>query len=353
MRRLALTLIATCVLATAATAPARAGTYRVVACSSTGNPIPNNSWAQVPSTPPDGLGAFVSCPPQGSLQHNGIVAEDHIPGSPVAGTAEVFWRFTAAPGTTITHVDVDRFLGKQSDQWRPYGRADGAVFDTCDIAAGQGDCQNVGAASFAINNASTIDYGVRCEAINACGTGVSLHDVWMSLYSADVTLTDPSTPTISGPSGPLWSSGYHRGGRESASFGGTDNTGISEASWFVDGRLQTQDRGACDYTRPVACTNMPADTPHTADLGAFPEGPHQLQAVIKDAAGNATTAGPITITIDRTAPAPPGALAVVGGRRLPRGQQLRRHLDQPSRPARPDRPRALPPLPGVRGHLHP
>jgi hypothetical protein len=58
---------------------------------------------------------------------------------------------------------------------------------------------------------------------------------------------------------------------------------------------------------------MPADTVHAVDLGAFREGPHQLQAVIKDAAGNATAAGPITITIDRTAPGPPGALTVVGG----------------------------------------
>jgi hypothetical protein len=32
---------------------------------------------------------------------------------------------------------------------------------------------------------------------------------------------------------------------------------------------------------------------------------HELQAVIKDAAGNATTAGPNTIMIDRTLPGPP------------------------------------------------
>ena len=93
----------------------------------------------------------------------------------------------------------------------------------------------------------------------------------------------------------------------------SDNTGISEAAWFIDGRQQTADRNGCDYSRPLPCPNMPADTQHPVDLGAFREGPHQLQAVIKDAAGNPTTAGPITITIDRTAPGPPGALGVVGG----------------------------------------
>jgi len=52
---------------------------------------------------------------------------------------------------------------------------------------------------------------------------------------------------------------------------------------------------------------------HRVDLSAFREGQHQLQAIIKDAAGNTTTAGPRTITIDRTAPGPPGGLTVLGG----------------------------------------
>ncbi|MFL5855967.1 MAG: hypothetical protein ACJ77L_04375, partial [Solirubrobacteraceae bacterium] len=229
--------------------------------------------------------------------------------------AEVFWRFSAPAGTTITHLDVDRFLGKEGEQdWRPYGRADGVIFDTCDIPSGQDDCQNISTVptSFAINNASTLDYGVRCDATNACVNGFSLHDVWVSLYSVAVTVTDPGSPAMSGPSGPLWS-GYQQGRQSSASFGGSDNTGIYEAAWFVDGRQQTSDRNDCDYSRPLPCPNMPSDTQHPVDLGAFREGPHQLQAVIKDAAGNPATAGPITITIDRTAPGPPGALGVVGG----------------------------------------
>jgi len=82
----------------------------------------------------------------------------------------VFWRFSAPAGTTITHVDIDRFLGKEGQQeWRPYGRADDAIFDTCDIPSGQNDCQNSGIAHVAINNASTIDYGVRCDGPIDCG----------------------------------------------------------------------------------------------------------------------------------------------------------------------------------------
>jgi len=321
MRRGALILTTAALTGLAASVPAQAGTYQVIACSDDGiaatglhTPNVNNAWTQIPATPPTGLEAFVSCPPQGSLQHNGIVAEDHIPGPPnAAGGAEVLWRFTAPPGTSITHVDVDRFLGKEGDQsWRPYGRADGAIFDTCDIASGQDDCQNRGRASFAINNASTIDYGVRCDATNACGTGFSLHSVWVSLYSAGVTVSDPSSPALSGPSGPLWSTTYTQARSETSSWGGTDNTGISEAAWYVDGLQQTQDRNGCDYSRPIPCPNMAADSAHAVDLGASREGQHQLQAVVKDAAGNLTAATK-TITIDRTAPGPPNALVVSGG----------------------------------------
>jgi hypothetical protein len=318
-------MIAMTAAAVGLAAPVHAGTYQVIACSDDGiGPVAphtfnvNNSWTQIPSTPPTGLEAFASCPPQGSLQHNGIVAEDHIPGPPnAAPSAEVFWRFSAPAGTTITHLEVERFLGKEGDQaWRPYGRADGAIFDTCDIAPGQDDCQKISSlpTSFEINNASTIDYGVRCDAPSGgCGVGFSLHSVWLSLYSVAVTVSDPSSPTMSGPSGPLWAGGYQQGRESSARFGGSDNTGISEAAWFVDGRQQTADRNGCDYSRPLPCPNMPADTLHNVDLGSFREGPHQLQAIIKDAAGNPTTAGPITVTIDRTPPGPPGALSVVGG----------------------------------------
>jgi hypothetical protein len=297
---------------------ALARTYHVIACSGgSGGVEPitfnvNNSWVQVPASVPTGLEVLVSCPPQGSFEHDGIAAQDHVPGPPDAlSSAEVYWRFAAPAGTVITNVAVSRFLGKSGDQsWRPYGRADGVIFDTCDIVSGQ-DCENRGDASFAINNASTVDYGLRCDAPSgSCVVGSTLHHAWMSLYSADVSVTDPSAPTLTGgPNGPLWNpDAYHRG-TESASFGGTDNTGISEADWLIDGRQQTFDRGACDYSRPLPCSDMPADTQHGVNVGAVRDGQHQLEAVVKDAAGNPATAGPINLNVDTTPPAAPGGLS--------------------------------------------
>jgi len=178
-------------------AHAEAGTYHVVACSNLGSTsaaLPNNAWTQVPAKAPTGLEAFVACPSMRGDRRDGIAAEDHVPGpSKVDAGAEVFWRFAAPPGTSIAEISVARSLGKASDQsWRPYGRADGAVFDTCDIASGHDLCENTGNATFAINNASTIDYGVRCDAPSGqCATGSSLHNVWMSLYAADVCRTAP------------------------------------------------------------------------------------------------------------------------------------------------------------------
>ena len=314
MRRGVLTLCAACVLAATASSLAHAGIYHVLACSNMGAtnaPIPNNAWTQAPATAPTGLEAFVSCPPQGSDQHDGIVAQDHLPGPPnPARGAEVYWRFAAPAGTSITGISVVRFLGKSGDQaWRPYGRADGAIFDTCQIASGQDECEHSGKATFPIKNASTIDYGVRCDAPSGgCAAGSTLHHVWMSLYAADVSLNDPSAPTLTGgPTGPLWrADGWHRG-TESAAFGGTDNTGIAEADWFIDGHQQTFDRGACDNSRPIPCADM-TPMPHALNLAALGDGPHQLQAVVQDAAGNQAAAGPITLNVDNTPPGAPGAL---------------------------------------------
>jgi zinc-binding dehydrogenase len=314
IRRGALTLCAACMLAGTAGSPARAGTYHVVACSdggATNAPIPNNGWRQVPATAPTGLEAFVSCPPQGSDQHDGIVAQDRLPVPPKpASRVQLYWRFAAPAGTSITRISVVRSLGKVRDQdWRPFGRADGAIFDTCRIASGRDACERSGRATFAFKHASTIDYGVRCDASSGgCVVGSTVHHVWMSLYSADVSLDDPSAPKLTGgPSGPLWhADGWHRG-TESASFGGTDNTGISEADWFVDGRQQTADRGACDTSRPIPCADM-TPTGHGLDTAAVGDGSHRLQAVIKDAAGNQATAGPLTLKVDNTPPGAPAAL---------------------------------------------
>jgi len=187
-------------MATIAAAQAEAGMYHVVACSNLGSTsaaLPNNAWTQVPARAPSGLEAFVACPSMRGDRRDGIAAQDQVPGpSNVDAGAEVFWRFAAPPGTSITEISVARSLGKAGDEsWRPYGRADGAVFDTCDIAPGQDVCENAGDATFAINNASTIDYGVRCDAPSGqCATGSSLHNVWTSLYAADVRSPTPARP---------------------------------------------------------------------------------------------------------------------------------------------------------------
>src|SRR5436190_14428367 len=97
MRRVSVIASVACVVATMVCPPAQAGTYHVLACSNMGStsaPIPNNAWTQVPAPAPTGLEALVSCPPQGSDQHDGIAAEDDIPGPPdPAPGAEVYWRF--------------------------------------------------------------------------------------------------------------------------------------------------------------------------------------------------------------------------------------------------------------------
>ena len=137
----------------------------------------------------------------------------------------------------------------------------------------------------------------------------------MSLYAVDVSLNDPSAPTITGgPSGPAVDlPRYTQGRQERRAWGGSDNTGISEAAWFVDGQQQTRDSGACDYSQPVPCPDMAADTPHPVDLARSARASTSSRRSSRTPPATPTTAGPKTITIDRTAPGPPGALTVVGG----------------------------------------
>ena len=138
---------------------------------------------------------------------------------------------------------------------------------------------------------------------------------WVSLYSADGhAQRSERTRRMNGPSGPLWSATYTQGRQESSSWGGSDNTGISEAAWFVDGRNRPRLAAACDYSQPVPCPNMAADTSHRGRPERFPRRPapaagdHQGRRRQRDHRRRRTpspsTAPP---------PVPPGALAVVGG----------------------------------------
>src|SRR3954454_8695768 len=88
------------------------------------------------------------------------------------------------------------------------------------------------------------------------------------------THNDPSGSTMDRPSRPLWSATYTQGREETSSWGGSDNTGVSEAPGSSTATNRPEIPGP-DYSRPVPCPNMAADTPHPVDVSALREGQHQ------------------------------------------------------------------------------
>jgi hypothetical protein len=69
-----------------------------------------------------------------------------------------------------------------------------------------------------------LSLGIVCQAPaeEECVTGATLHAVWAAMYGATVTLSDPTPPTLSAPSGALWGPGEAGGLHK-----GTENVTIS------------------------------------------------------------------------------------------------------------------------------
>lgn len=302
-------------------AHARAGTYEIVACAA-GQGV-NRAWVPY-TTDASGLVTEDSCATVTGGPGDGLSARDRLPAPPNAmAGGEAGWRVSAPPGTTISRITAQYYLGQfSSGEWLPYLRtADGTILDSCVPPGGQTRCERGASAfdplgpssSFTVST-SAIDAGVRCAAPSGtCGNGVTLNAAWMALYSARVQITDPVQPSLATPTGSLWADGYHAGVK-SVTASATDNTGIRATSLAVNGTARTAASRACDYTRPIPCSDE-MGTILSLDTRAIPDGTHTASVGAEDAAGNTSSASR-TIVIDNTAPGAPVGLKLDGnGRR--------------------------------------
>jgi len=248
-------------LATAAPG-AKAASLDVGACGG-GASANNNSWSLLSDE--SGLLEGVNC---GSSTGSGsLLAHDKLttPGGVSSGSI-VVWRFSAPPGTTVTHLDgvftVRKFL---SDRYTPFVQTPQAVLLTCVIVAGD-RCSAASPVGGWSVSATSIELGVRCDAVagGTCDIGPTFHLAETTASAIRVTLDDPSAPTIATPvSGGLWSD-VPVGTSGAVTFGATDNTGIAQARMYVDGRMVTAGSQPCDYSFAVPCANHPAMTLSTA-----------------------------------------------------------------------------------------
>ena len=81
-------------------------------------------------------------------------------------------------------------------------------------------------------NTPSLFFGVLCDIVTqgriGCGAGgAPLHNVQAYMYSAAVTLTESSAPTVTNVAGALWGAGLVSG-TVAVTFSASDNTGIRE-----------------------------------------------------------------------------------------------------------------------------
>jgi hypothetical protein len=297
-------------------------------------------WATTLNTNDGALAIGVDCPPssrpQGyptSFQQAGLWASDRL--GDVGGDLEAHsgdraeMTFAPLPGTTITHLRYWRAVHKMADpgdRWQPYISLStrSNVIDTC-IIGGQSTC-TTGADDWYPNDATTtfrgsyrdlsdisassIIIGLYCadSDVHTCGNGSLLTHVDAEIFSAFLTISDPTSPTVGAPTGAGWTTDTWSQGTLPLALASSDITGISATRVYADGSLIASLQRSCSYDRPRPCSDEPVGAVGLPTSG-LADGVHQIAVSGVDAAGNETRvqrAAPLLV--DNNAPAAPVGL---------------------------------------------
>ena len=338
MRRLCLTI--TVLLAVVAwLSPAQAlaaGSYQVSACNFAPEAA-NNSWTWATNDPaqPAHYAEHADCPYRlggdggKGDQEGGLSTTDALGLSNGAtpGTSAA-WRFTAPAGTSITGLTYERYIGQVFDprnSWSPALRANGTIVpgETCLDSVENGETCSVGGppgeggepAVVTGLSAHELSLGVVCQAPSGdeCVTGATEHKVWATLYGATVTLSDPTPPTLSAPSGALWgpgeAGGFHKG-TESVTVSANDvGGGVASIVLSADGRPVETYAAPCNFTFAQPCPSSTGTQTLTLPTAQLSDGTHTLTLVATDAAGNQSTVASQEITVENGASPPPVGLS--------------------------------------------
>ena len=325
-RMLRTALVGACALIACATlAPwsARAGSYVVNACSPATSAGP---WAQV-NTGPAVFTSGNQCggPQIGPLdasRQGSLYAEDIL--SSAAGTpngSRAGWTFSVPFGTLITAISYYRTLASHNERDMAAGlfQADGSVLEQCRIALPFGSpsvCSmpnNQVPLVFSNLHTTSLFFGVICDivrdpALTECGSGGTIHTVQAYMYSAAVTLTESSAPTVTNVAGPLWGAGLVSG-TIAVTFSARDNTGIREqAVQDSSARTIAEVRHGCDSTLIVPCPQQPSATLNV-DTTRVADGARTFRLVVTDGAGNSQILTSPPVVVDNYGPPPPSGLS--------------------------------------------
>jgi hypothetical protein len=140
-----------------------------------------------------------------------------------------------------------------------------------------------------------------------------LHEAWAAMYGARVTLSDPTPPTLSAPSGALWGPGEAGGvhkGTESVTTSAQDvGGGVQSIVLSADGQPAETYSAPCNFTFAQPCPSSTGAQTLTLPTTELSDGTHTLTLVATDAAGNQSPVASEQITVDNKAPPPPVGLS--------------------------------------------
>jgi hypothetical protein len=345
MRRPLRSLAVVCALAlsltgasAAVSAPrALAGSYTVTACSPTTSA---GAWQPVNTDPTsittgnlcgaDGTQAIGPEPSLGPSETGALYSEDVFGNTGAPDQSTAGWQFTAPSGTAITAVSYYAAWETDAGGWMSGMWVNGdPIASNCvtnleqsspcpapsgPAQASQSQTQQV----LTGLDAQTLLFGVGCRQVEGspiCNAVLTPpHAVEADLYSAFVTLSTSSAPSVSGESGALWSAGSVVSGTVPLSFAASDPTGISKVQVLgPSGQLLASQTESCNYSQPVPCPQLPSAQINvvSTQLG---DGPEHLQLAVTDAAGNSTTLTGPGIVVDNNGPGQPvGLTAATSG----------------------------------------
>ena len=307
--------------------PALAGSYVVSACSPTTSA---GLWAPT-NTFPTALRIANQCggipaigPTDGS--HTGaLYAEDILNAGTIPDGSRAGWTLSAPAGTTITAISYYRSLHSYVTPNVISGlfTADGAPLEQCKIpwpfvAGSSNQCDkinNQAPVTFTGLNTSSLFLGVMCRIVDATSClagGAPLHAATADLYSARVTLSETTAPTLSNVAGALWGGGIVSG-VVPVTFTASDASGIQEQLVRSDtGQTLISALAPCDFGATPPCPQQPAGT-LSVDTTRVPDGPHTFSVVVTDPAANSQIATSPPVIVDNNGPPPPTLSATAQG----------------------------------------
>jgi len=221
------------------------------------------------------------------------------------------------PARTISAISYYRSLAAYAEPDLVAGlfQADGAAIEDCKIPwpfvpGSSNVCSkpnNQAPYTFTGLNTSSLFLGVTCRIVDAhtacIAGGAPLHAARANLYSAKVTLSESTPPTLSNLASPLWGGGVVSG-VVPVTFAASDQTGIQQQLVRSDtGQTLSSAVTPCDFTLAQPCPQQPAGS-LSIDTRRVPDGPHTFSVVVTDAAANSQVATSPTVIVHNNRPAP-------------------------------------------------